>query len=72
MCFDLDGTLVDTERVQWQAYRRVLAGYGVDLDPTRTGGTSSRSRGRGWACGRQALPVDAATLRARKAGCTAI
>ena len=29
--FDLDGVIADTERLQWQAYRRVLAEYGVDV-----------------------------------------
>jgi HAD superfamily hydrolase (TIGR01509 family) len=32
VCFDLDGTLVDTERLQWQAYRDVLLPFGVDID----------------------------------------
>ena len=68
VCFDLDGTLVDTERVQWQAYRRVLAGYGVDLDlDTYRRHFIAVAGGAEWACGRWALPVDAATLRARKA-----
>jgi HAD superfamily hydrolase (TIGR01509 family) len=31
VCFDLDGTLVDTERLQWQAYRDVLLPFGVDI-----------------------------------------
>jgi HAD superfamily hydrolase (TIGR01509 family) len=30
VCFDLDGTLVDTERLQWQAYRETLLPFGVD------------------------------------------
>ena len=29
--FDLDGVLVDTERLHWQAYRAVLAELGVDM-----------------------------------------
>src|SRR5689334_25033391 len=29
--FDLDGVIADTERLQWQAYRRVLGEYGVDV-----------------------------------------
>jgi HAD superfamily hydrolase (TIGR01509 family) len=31
VCFDLDGTLVDTERLQWQAYRETLLPFGVDI-----------------------------------------
>jgi HAD superfamily hydrolase (TIGR01509 family) len=68
VCFDLDGTLVDTERVQWQAYRRVLAGYGADLDlDTYRRHFIAVAGGAEWACGRWTLPVDAATLRAHKA-----
>ena len=29
--FDLDGVIADTEPLQWQAYRRVLAEFGVDI-----------------------------------------
>ena len=29
--FDLDGVIADTERLQWQAYRRVLGELGVDV-----------------------------------------
>jgi len=29
--FDLDGVIADTEPLQWQAYRRVLAEVGVDI-----------------------------------------
>jgi HAD superfamily hydrolase (TIGR01509 family) len=29
--FDLDGVIADTEPLQWQAYRRVLADFGVDV-----------------------------------------
>jgi HAD superfamily hydrolase (TIGR01509 family) len=68
VCFDLDGTLVDTERIQWQAYRRVLAGYGADLDlETYRRHFIAVAGGAEWACGHWTLPVDAATLRARKA-----
>lgn len=68
VCFDLDGTLADTERLQWQSYRRVLAEYGADVDLEEY-----RRRfiavdgGAEWACRRWRLPIDAATLRARKA-----
>ncbi|TMA89009.1 MAG: HAD family phosphatase, partial [Deltaproteobacteria bacterium] len=29
--FDLDGVLADTERLQWAAYRRILAAFGVEV-----------------------------------------
>ena len=53
-CFDLDGTLVDTERVQWQAYRRGPRRLrGRRRTSRSTGGTSSRSTGGAeWACRR--------------------
>jgi HAD superfamily hydrolase (TIGR01509 family) len=68
VCFDLDGTLVDSERLQWQAYRRVLCAYGVDvgLDEYRRHFIAVEG-GAEWACRRWALPIDAATLRASKA-----
>jgi HAD superfamily hydrolase (TIGR01509 family) len=68
VCFDLDGTLADTERLQWQAYRRVLAEHGVhiDLDEYRRRFIAVEG-GAEWACRRWQLPIDAATLRARKA-----
>ena len=68
VCFDLDGTLVDTERLQWQAYRRVLAAYGADLDlDAYRRHFTAVAGGAEWACRRWTLPVDAAALRARKA-----
>jgi HAD superfamily hydrolase (TIGR01509 family) len=68
VCFDLDGTLVDTEHLQWQAYRRVLGEHGVDIDLDEY-----RRRfiavegGAEWACRHWRLPFDATALRARKA-----
>jgi len=68
VCFDLDGTLVDTERLQWQAYRRALAEYGVDIDLDEYRRRFiAVSGGAQWACDRWQLPIDAPTLRARKA-----
>jgi HAD superfamily hydrolase (TIGR01509 family) len=66
--FDLDGTLVDTERLQWTAYARVLAEYGatVDLDTYRVRFIAAVG-GPEWACATFGLPFDAAGLRARKA-----
>ena len=68
VCFDLDGTLVDSERLQWEAYRRVLADHGVDigLDEYRRHFVAVAG-GAEYACRRYGLPFDAATLRARKA-----
>lgn len=67
VCFDLDGTLVDSEPLQWEAYRRVLAPFGVDmgLDEYRRRFVAVAG-GAEYACARYALPIDAATLRARK------
>jgi HAD superfamily hydrolase (TIGR01509 family) len=68
VCFDLDGTLADTERLQWQAYRRVLAKHGVDIDLDEYRRRFIAAPGGAeWACDRWRLPIDAATLRARKA-----
>jgi HAD superfamily hydrolase (TIGR01509 family) len=65
--FDLDGVLADSERLQWAAYRRVLAEFGVDvgMDEYRvhwiaTGG------GPEYACRTYGLPITPAELRARK------
>jgi len=68
VCFDLDGTLVDSERLQWEAYRRVLADHGIDigLDEYRRHFIAVAG-GAEYACRRYALPFDAATLRLRKA-----
>src|SRR5262245_62352644 len=68
VCFDLDGTLVDSERLQWEAYRRVLGEHGVDigLDEYRQHFIAVAG-GAEYACRRYRLPIDAATLRARKA-----
>lgn len=66
--FDLDGTLVDSERLQWRAYREVLERHGATIDLAEyarrfiaVGG------GPEWACRAYRLPIDAATLRAEKA-----
>jgi HAD superfamily hydrolase (TIGR01509 family) len=66
--FDLDGVLADSERIQWAAYRRVLAGFGVDVGIEEyrvhwiaTGG------GPEYACRTYRLPITPAELKERKA-----
>jgi HAD superfamily hydrolase (TIGR01509 family) len=65
--FDLDGTLADTERLQWQAYRRVLLDYGVDvgLEEYRVRWIAVDG-GPEYACSTYALPFGPLELRARK------
>ena len=65
--FDLDGTLADTERLQWQAYRRVLLGYDVDigLDEYRRHWIAVDG-GPEYACRTYGLPLTPAELRAQK------
>ena len=66
--FDLDGTLADTERLQWEAYRRVLLRHGVDLplDLYRRRFIAVAG-GAEWAVATYGLPLAAAALRAAKA-----
>jgi HAD superfamily hydrolase (TIGR01509 family) len=66
--FDLDGTLVDTEPLQWEAYRRALAPFGVDvgIDEYRRHWIAVAG-GAEYACRTYGLPVTASELRARKA-----
>lgn len=66
--FDLDGTLVDTERLQWRAYADVLARYGVSIDlPEYTRRFIAAGGGPEWACRTHGLPIEPAALRAEKA-----
>jgi HAD superfamily hydrolase (TIGR01509 family) len=66
--FDLDGTLADTEPLQWEAYRRVLAPFGADvgMEEYRRHWIAVEG-GAEYACRTYRLPIDAAELRARKA-----
>jgi HAD superfamily hydrolase (TIGR01509 family) len=66
--FDLDGTLADTEPLQWEAYRRVLAPFGVDvgIEEYRRHWIAVEG-GAEYACRTYDLPIDALELRARKA-----
>jgi len=66
--FDLDGTLADSEPLQWEAFRRVLRPFGVDV------GCEEYRRhwiavdgGAEYACRTYGLPVTAAELRTLKA-----
>ncbi|HJQ82554.1 MAG TPA: HAD family phosphatase [Candidatus Binatia bacterium] len=66
--FDLDGVIADTERLQWQAYRTVLLGYGVDV------GLEAYRRhfiavgaGPEWVCATHRLAVTPDALREEKA-----
>ncbi|HWP64377.1 MAG TPA: HAD family phosphatase [Candidatus Limnocylindria bacterium] len=65
---DFDGTLVDTERLQWTAYEQALAPFGVHvgLDEYRRHFIRAAG-GSDWVCRRYALPVAPDELRARKA-----
>jgi HAD superfamily hydrolase (TIGR01509 family) len=66
--FDLDGVIADTERLQWQAYGRVLGEYGVDvgLEEYRRHWIAG-GFGPEYACRTYALPIGPDELRARKA-----
>ncbi len=66
--FDLDGTLADTEPLQWEAYRSVLRPFGVDvgMEEYRRHWIAVEG-GAEYACRTYRLPIDVAELRARKA-----
>jgi HAD superfamily hydrolase (TIGR01509 family) len=66
--FDLDGVIADTERLQWEAYRRVLREFGVEvgLEEYRREWIATGA-GPEWACRTYALPFGPDELRARKA-----
>lgn len=68
LIFDLDGTLVDTEPIQWRAYADVLREHGVDVgvDEYRRHWIAVEG-GPEYACRTYRLPFDAAELRRRKA-----
>jgi HAD superfamily hydrolase (TIGR01509 family) len=66
--FDLDGTLADTERLQHEAYNRVLRRYGVEvgMEEYRRNWIAVEG-GPEYACRTYGLPITAAELKARKA-----
>jgi HAD superfamily hydrolase (TIGR01509 family) len=65
--FDLDGTLADTEPIQWRSYRQVLEPFGVDvgMEEYRVRWIAADG-GAQYACERYRLPIDVAELRRRK------
>jgi HAD superfamily hydrolase (TIGR01509 family) len=65
---DFDGTLVDTEPLQWRSYQRALAPFGVVVGLEEYRRHFIRAAGGSdWACRRYALPVAPDELRERKA-----
>jgi len=68
LLFDFDGTLVDTEPLQWVAYRRALLPFGVPMGLEEYRRHFIRvAGGSEWVCRRYALPIGPEELRARKA-----
>ena len=66
--FDLDGTLADTEPLQWRAYREVLLPYGVDIGPEEyQHHWIATAGGAEYACRQYGLEVPPAQLKAEKA-----
>lgn len=65
--FDLDGVIVDSEELQYRAYREVLAEYGVDVSRQEYGREwIANGNGPEYAVKAYRLAVDAETLRERK------
>lgn len=68
LLLDFDGTLVDTEHLQWLAYQRALAPFGVPVGMEEYRRHFIRAAGGSeWACRRYALPLAPHELRERKA-----
>jgi HAD superfamily hydrolase (TIGR01509 family) len=68
LLLDFDGTLVDTEPLQWVAYRRALLPFGVPMGLEEYRQHFIRvAGGSEWVCRRYALPIAPEELRARKA-----
>jgi HAD superfamily hydrolase (TIGR01509 family) len=66
--FDLDGVIADTEPLQWQAYRRVLAELGVDigLEEYRRAWIATGT-GPEYACRKYGLAITPDDIKTRKA-----
>jgi HAD superfamily hydrolase (TIGR01509 family) len=68
LLLDFDGTLVDTEPLQWVAYRRALLPFGVPMGLEEYRQHFIRvAGGSEWVCRRYALPIAPEELRERKA-----
>jgi HAD superfamily hydrolase (TIGR01509 family) len=68
LLLDFDGTLVDTEPLQWTAYRRTLEPFGVPVGLEEYRRHFIRAAGGSeWVCRRYALPIAPEELRERKA-----
>jgi len=68
LLLDFDGTLVDTERLQWRSYQHALAPFGVPMGIEEYRRHFIRSAGGSeWVCRRYALPLAPTELRERKA-----
>lgn len=65
--FDLDGVIIDSEELQYQAYTAVLATFGVAVSRAEYGREwVAKGRGPEYAVAAYNLSVSAAELRARK------
>lgn len=65
--FDLDGVLIDSEELQFKAYRRVLSELGVEIERAEYGREwIAGGRGPEYAVERYKLGMSPAELRARK------
>lgn len=65
--FDLDGVLIDSEQLQYKAYRQVLGGLGIDIGREEYAREwIAGGRGPEYAVRTYALDVSPAELRARK------
>jgi len=65
--FDLDGTLADTEPLQWRAYHEVLLRYGVEIGPEEyQRHWIATAGGAEYACRTYCLDVSPAQVKADK------
>lgn len=65
--FDLDGVLVDSERLHYRAYSEVLAEFGVSVPPdVYSYRFIALGTGHVWAAEEFDLPISAAEVKARK------
>lgn len=65
--FDLDGVIIDSEKLQYRAYQQVLAPFGVQVTPEEYGREwIGNGRGAEYAVATYALPVEPDELRRRR------